>query len=244
MNAAPGLRVVVCDDDPTVRGVVGDLVEELGGEVLAETDSAIETTTLLARFRPDVVVLDLTLRHGSGVDVLGSVARLPDPPHVVVFTAYDDLAPVPGNGVDVVHKPDFEGLARCLASVGERREEGRTERRRPARVVPGATRAGVDDAPTFYRHLNDALPGDALVSLPVDAAEAERVVEVARRTVRAQDRVLLRSGDVLLLLIGAGDGGVEALRGRLAASLPFVAERLRAVDVSDDPSGAFSQLTS
>ncbi len=111
MTEVPGLRVVVCDDDPTVRGVVGDLVEELGGAVLAETDSAIETTTLLARFRPDVVVLDLTLRFGSGVDILGGLARLPDPPHVIVFTAYDGLAPVPRSGVDVVHKPDFEGLA-------------------------------------------------------------------------------------------------------------------------------------
>lgn len=240
MTGEPTLRVVVCDDDPVVRGVIGDLVEELGGEVTAETDTAIETVMLIERFTPDVVVLDLTLRHGTGTEVLHALTARPDPPHVIVFTAYDAMAPVPQPRVDVVHKPDFEGLARCLRSVGERPQE----RRRPVRALPGASRPTIDDAATFYRALNDALPGDVLACVIVAPDEAEHVVPLLRRTVRVQDRVHPRGGDVLLLLIGGGEAAAAALQARLAPELTDIAERLRAVDVGDDPSGAFASLTS
>lgn len=236
-----GLRVVICDDDPVARGVIGDLVEELGGEVLAETDSAIETTALLDRFEADVLVLDLFLRHGTGGDVLAALARRPDGPRIVVFTAYDSIAPVPGERVDVVHKPDFDGLARCLASLRERTAE---RRRHPVRTVPGPGRPGIDDAAGFYRVLNDAEPGDVLVSVRTSGLDPTELVGALRRTVRVQDRVHPRSGDVLLLLIGGGEAAVRALEARLRPTVADIAERTRAVDVGDDPTGAFSQLTS
>lgn len=237
-HAGPGLRVVVCDDDPVTRGVIGDLVDELGGEVLAETDSAQETTALLNRFESDVLVLDLLLRHGTGREVLASLALRPHAPRVIVFTAYDAIAPLPSEGVDVVHKPDFDGLARCLASVPQRAVERRGN---PVRTVAGS-RPSMDDAATFYRALLEAQPGDVLVSIA--AGPVDELAVALRRAVRAQDRVHPRTGDVLLLLIGGGgDAAARALRARLSADVPGAAEHMRAVDVGDDPAGAFSRLT-
>lgn len=242
MSSAPrdhGLRVVICDDDPVTRGVIGDLVEELGGEVAAETDSAQETVALLSRFETDVLVLDLFLRHGTGGEVLADLAGRPQAPRVIVFTAYDAIAPLPNDRVDVVHKPDFDGLARCLASVRERAAE---RRRSPVRTVP-AWKASIDDAAAFYRTLNEARPGDVLVSIAAVGPVDELAVAL-RRAVRVQDRVHPRTGDVLVLLIGGGgETAVQALRSRLTADLRGAAENMRAVDVGDDPAAAFSQLT-
>lgn len=236
----PTLRVVVCDDDAIVRGVVRDLVAEAGGEVLAEADTGAEANLLVDRFHPDLVVLDMNLRRGSGREVLAHLEGRPEAPRVVVFTAYDAAAPVAGPRVDVVHKPDFEALAACLTSIPERA----TERRRPTRDVPRPTRPGTDDPTAFYRDLGAALPDDVLVRVVLGDADGDAVVEALRRAVRAQDRVLRRSDDALLLLIGGGTEAVPALCARLRATLPDVDARLTSIDVGEDPTGAFDRLTS
>jgi len=239
--ADPGLRgqrVVVCDDDPVVRSVVSGLVAAEGGEVIAEADTAVEAMLLVDRFRPDVVVLDLNLRAGSGTQVLDAIISRPDRPRVVVFTAYDQIAPHPGDRIDVAYKPDFEGLTRCLRSLDDRP----VERRRPTRTLPGAHRPMLDDATAFYRVLGDALPDDVLVSVE-RRGDGDELADLLRRLVRAQDRVHQRSADVLLLLVGGGPDAVVALRGRVGDQVADLDARLRSVDVGDDPIGAFDRLT-
>jgi len=236
---AAAFRAVVCDDDPLVRGIVADLVVASGGTVIGEADTAAEALLLVQRFRPDVVVLDLNLRRGTGREVLEAVAASPDAPRVVVFTAYDQMAPAGQPGIDVAYKPDFEGLARCLQTLDDRP----VERRRPARRLPGSHRPVLDDAAAFYRVLTDALPGDVLVSVRCPDRDPGATAALVRRVVRAQDRVHARAGDVLALLVGAGDEGVGALQGRLRTELPDVDARLRAAEVGDDPVGAFDRLT-
>lgn len=234
------LRVVVCDDDPVVRSVIGGLVSDLGGEVMAETDAAIETVALVAQFHPDVVVLDLQLRHGTGREVMAELAARPDPPRIVVFTAHDELLPAALDGADVVRKPDFEELARRLASLPERS----VERRRPVREVPWSGRGAIDDPAGFSRDLMTARAGDVLVSVSLAGTDADHVVDVLARAVRDRDRVLRRSGDVLVLLIDAGDRAVSALRDRVLGEVPDLDDRLRSADVGDDPVAAFSHLDS
>jgi CheY-like chemotaxis protein len=234
----PSLRVVVCDDDPVVRSVIGGLVTDLGGEVMAETDTAIETAMLVTRFRPDIVVLDMQLRHGTGREVLAELSSRPDPPRIVVFTAHDELLPAITDGIDVVRKPDFEGLSRHLASLPERT----VERRRPTREVAWAERGPVDDPAGFSRDLMTARPGDVLVSVSLDGADADHVVDVLGRAVRDRDRLLRRSTDVLVLLVDAGDRAVPALRDRVLAEIPDLDDPLRSADVGNDPVAAFTHL--
>lgn len=233
------VRVLVCDDDPLARGVVGDVVRAAGGDVIAEADTAVQALLLIDRFEPDVVVLDLNLRAGSGIQVLAALSGRPVQPRVVVFTAYDQIAPTYRPGVDVAYKPDFEGLARCLTSLTERP----VERRRPGRRLPGTLRPTIDDAPGFYRVLGQALPGDVLVSVRCASDDPEELARILRRAVRAQDRVHQRTGDVLVLLVGGGEEAVVALRSRLEADVHDVAARLQAVGVGSDPTDAFDRLT-
>ena len=75
MNPAP-LRVLLVDDHPFVRkGVSAVLAQEPDVEIVGEAETTAEALDLATRLRPDLVVLDLLLRDGDGVDVLREVKR-------------------------------------------------------------------------------------------------------------------------------------------------------------------------
>lgn len=80
MNAerAP-LRVFIADDSRPVADMLTELLSSPGRvEVVgvAETDTA--AIDAIRRLRPDVVVLDLQLRSGSGTDVIRAVRAAED----------------------------------------------------------------------------------------------------------------------------------------------------------------------
>jgi DNA-binding NarL/FixJ family response regulator len=84
------VRVVIVDDDALVRA---GLVMILGGdeslEVVGEAGDGLAGLELIARTRPDVVLMDIRMPR---LDGLGATARLmeqPDPPKVLVLTTFD-----------------------------------------------------------------------------------------------------------------------------------------------------------
>lgn len=232
------MTVVVCDDDPLVRSVVSALVEDHDGQVVAEAFSAWQAIEQVERLHPDVVVLDLSLRGGTGLDVVDRLRRSAEPPYVIVFSAYDVPMGLGGDFVDVVRKPDFDRLVERLTS-GARRQ---TERRRATREVPGPP-GRVDDVNDFFKVLAAAQPGDQLARFCADAPVLDEVAGAVRRSVRSQDRVLRRSGDVLAILIGGGEGATAALLERLRPAIPHAADTATAGDVGADPILAFQALT-
>jgi len=86
-EASPPLRVVVVDDHPIWRdGVARDL--EAAGLVVAGTAGEVAQAVRVATAtRPDVVLLDLHLPDGSGVDVARGLADLDPPPRILVLSA-------------------------------------------------------------------------------------------------------------------------------------------------------------
>jgi two-component system, OmpR family, phosphate regulon response regulator PhoB len=77
-------RVLVVDDEPTVREVVASYLVRDGYEVceLDRGDAVMET---IERFRPDLVVLDVMLPGASGLELLRDVG--PDRIPVILLTA-------------------------------------------------------------------------------------------------------------------------------------------------------------
>ena len=72
------MRVVVCEDDVTLRSLLSSLLEEGGDEVIAESDNAMEALELTRRFKPDVLLLDHAIRAGTGLEVVASIAADPE----------------------------------------------------------------------------------------------------------------------------------------------------------------------
>jgi DNA-binding NarL/FixJ family response regulator len=85
------IRVLLTDDHPVVReGLRGMLAAEPDIEVVGEAASGPEAVALAARLRPDVVLMDLRMPGGDGVDAIRYLTGTT----VVVLTTYDSDADI------------------------------------------------------------------------------------------------------------------------------------------------------
>ena len=85
------IRVVLADDHPVVReGLRGMLTAEPDIEVVGEAASGPEAVALAERLRPDVVLMDLRMPGGDGVEATRRLAGTT----VVVLTTYDSDADI------------------------------------------------------------------------------------------------------------------------------------------------------
>jgi len=111
------VAVLVVDDDPTHRALVGEvLATELGARIVEARDG-YEALLRLQEARPDLVVLDLRMPRVDGLGVLRWLAsnrRCAAVP-VIVMTALEPCASLAGREPAVVHtlrKPfDLDELA-------------------------------------------------------------------------------------------------------------------------------------
>ncbi len=89
------LGVLIADDHPVVReGLRGMLAAEPGIRVVAEAASGDEAVALAIRHQPDVVLMDLRMPGGDGVQATaGILAALPGT-RVIVLTTYESNADI------------------------------------------------------------------------------------------------------------------------------------------------------
>ena len=89
------LSVLIADDHPVVReGLRGMLAAEAGIQVVAQAASGDEAVVMAIRYRPDVVLMDLRMPGGDGVQATaGIVAALPGT-RVIVLTTYESDADI------------------------------------------------------------------------------------------------------------------------------------------------------
>ncbi len=85
------LRLLVVDDHEVVRqGLVSLLDRREGFQVVAEAGSVAESLEMARKFQPDIVVMDVRLPDGSGIEACRDIrAELPDT-RVVILTSYPD----------------------------------------------------------------------------------------------------------------------------------------------------------
>ncbi len=86
------LRVVLIEDSPILCEMLRDVLEELDDvEVVADADDEEGAIVALERGRADLAIVDLELRAGSGLGVLGHIRADPQrfgQPCAVVFSNY------------------------------------------------------------------------------------------------------------------------------------------------------------
>lgn len=87
MSAA--IRVLLVDDHELIReGLAGVLQLEEDMDVVAQAGSVAEALTTYAAVRPDVVIADLQLQDGTGLDIVRTIRKETDAVGLVVLTMH------------------------------------------------------------------------------------------------------------------------------------------------------------
>jgi CheY-like chemotaxis protein len=103
------LRILVVDDDETVRDIVCDVLTELGYAAEPARDGA----DALDRFRPGryrLVVTDLAMPTMNGFQLAHRLRALEPAIPILVFSAATATGPLAAFGITLIRKPDVEGL--------------------------------------------------------------------------------------------------------------------------------------
>jgi DNA-binding NarL/FixJ family response regulator len=84
------VRVVLVDDQAMVRAGFRMILEsEPDIAVVGEAADGRDAADLVARARPDVVLMDVRMPHVDGIEATRRIQALPDPPHVLILTTFD-----------------------------------------------------------------------------------------------------------------------------------------------------------
>ena len=95
MPARPPIRVLIADDDPRIREVLADLINDDASLVLVgvATDGE-EAVSMCAAAAPDVVVMDVRMPNGGGVQAVRTLVSRGSVPAILAFSAYTDGASI------------------------------------------------------------------------------------------------------------------------------------------------------
>jgi two-component system, NarL family, response regulator DevR len=87
----PPLRLLVVDDHEVVReGLVALLSRRDEFQVVAEAGSVAESIAAVRRFEPDLVVMDVRLPDGSGIEACREIRAEFPATRIVMLTSYPD----------------------------------------------------------------------------------------------------------------------------------------------------------
>lgn len=150
-------RCLIVDDEAPAREELRYLLGEFDQvQVVGEATNAEEALTLLRSLAYDIVLLDIRMPGGSGIEVAEALRSGPHPPKVIFTTAYPDYAPEAFDldAADYLVKPfDSERLGRALARALE-----------PVADTPAAS---------------EAEPADPLGRIPVQQGDRTVLVDVS-----------------------------------------------------------------
>lgn len=119
-------RVLLVDDHPMIGAALEMLLRGTDYEVLGRVRSVAEANGSLAKQKPDLLLLDVNLPDGSGLDVLRRLSRSRARPKVVLLTAGMDesqllaAAELDPEGM-VLKTSDPKLLTECMEAVVEGR---------------------------------------------------------------------------------------------------------------------------
>src|SRR5262245_48585767 len=89
LKSVQHLRVLVVEDSKRVTERLRELLDQIPEvETVGAAESELEAVSSLAEVRPDVVILDLHLKQGTGFGVLRAMPASQPRPTVVVLTNF------------------------------------------------------------------------------------------------------------------------------------------------------------
>jgi DNA-binding NarL/FixJ family response regulator len=83
------VNVLLVDDDALVRAGLRMILSAAADMVVvAEAEDGAAAVAAAAKYRPDVVLMDVRMPRLNGIDATAQLVRLPGPPKVIVLTTF------------------------------------------------------------------------------------------------------------------------------------------------------------
>ena len=83
-------RVLVVDDAPSIRALLRSTLPLHGFEIVAEADRAAEGIELARAEQPDVIVLDVQMPLGNGVEAIGPMKAQAPNARILMYSSNDE----------------------------------------------------------------------------------------------------------------------------------------------------------
>lgn len=91
MLTPQAVRILLVDDHPLVRdGLKARLSSQVGWAVCGEAETATEAVRLVRELAPQLAIIDLSLKSGSGLELIKQIAAMAAPPRMLVCSMHDD----------------------------------------------------------------------------------------------------------------------------------------------------------
>lgn len=115
-------RILLADDHPMIRTAIEVLLRDTDYEIADTTASGVETIERVGEVQPDILLLDLNMPGGGGMEVMRALhARGGGPPVVILTAAIDDSSLVEAGTLGVrgmvLKNSDPAYLLECLDRV-------------------------------------------------------------------------------------------------------------------------------
>ena len=85
-------RLLLADDHPMIRTAIEVLLRETSYEIVGAATSGAETLAAVEQLKPDVLLLDLQMPDGTGMDVFRELKAKGGAPRMIILTAAIDDA--------------------------------------------------------------------------------------------------------------------------------------------------------
>lgn len=191
------LRVLAVDDEVLALRRLRLLLQAMPYvEQVGEADGVRDALAKIESLAPDVLLLDIRMRDGSGFDLVQALARRPAAPAIIFVSAFNRFAvrAFETKAVDYLLKPiERERLGQALERARERRGAADAVQRVAELLeILGNLRADADDGARAYEAEFWVRKGAALVKVPVDSIEWVASEDEYVRLNTATDSYLMR----------------------------------------------------
>lgn len=83
------MRVFIADDSGIVRERLSSMLFDLKKvEIVGSAENVESAAQSIQELKPDVVILDIRMRGGSGIDILAEIKKVSRTPLVIILTNY------------------------------------------------------------------------------------------------------------------------------------------------------------
>jgi DNA-binding response OmpR family regulator len=80
-------KILIVDDEPDTLNLLSTTLQVAGYDT-AKANNGNEGVSLLAEFKPDVMILDVMMPEVSGIEVLNTIKKMySNPPPIIIFSA-------------------------------------------------------------------------------------------------------------------------------------------------------------